>query len=89
MNDDLGREDLSDAEAMRVELLYTSALHGWETGFLNSIESGTDHAFELPDGVLFGGRFSRETWSGVRSEFNNRFADLVEDRYDLPPKSAP
>ena len=84
LNHDLGREDLTEGEAMRVELLYGSGLHGWETGYLNFMESSPAGDFVLPESSFFGGRFSRETWPRVRSEFDGRFAQAVEERYGLP-----
>lgn len=81
---DLGREELTEAERMRVGLLYTSALHGWETGYLNWMERAGAGEFALPRNRFFGGRFSRETWPLVRSEFDGPFARAVEERYGLP-----
>jgi len=83
IEDDLGRRDLTPGERMQVELLYTSALHGWETGYLTWLETGGADQYALPENGFFGGRFSRETWQWVRSEFDGGFAQAAEDRYRL------
>lgn len=81
--DDLGRADLTEGERMQVELLYTSALHGWEAGYRNWLETGSAGEFLLPENRFFMGRFSRATWPSVRSEFDRGFAQAVEDRYGM------
>lgn len=84
LSDDLGRKDLTAGEAMQVTLLYQSAVHGWETGYLNSLENSR-LTVALPESRFFSGRFSRETWPPLRSEFHPGFAEVFETRYGLTP----